>query len=103
VSADNLESSDLVRRFRDADLTGLPPLSGLQDDRTRALWVLWTGRDRVGEMTMTPAEISSVLRDAYGISVSRQKIEATLFREHAAVARRKRGRRRAYQLTSFAE
>jgi hypothetical protein len=92
------DPSELSARFRGADLTGLPPLSALQDDRTRALWILWIGRDRVGEKTMTPAEIESVLRDVYGISVSRQKIEAALSKERGTVARRKRDRRRAYQL-----
>jgi hypothetical protein len=89
---------DLSTKFRDANLTGLPPLSGLQDARSQALWVLWVAKDRLNETTMTPAEISSVLRDAYGISVSRQKIEASLSKELAAVVRRKQNGRRAYQL-----
>ena len=47
---------------------------------------------------MTPAEISLVLRDVYGISVPRQKIEAALSTRQAAVVRRKRNGLRAYQL-----
>jgi hypothetical protein len=90
--------SDLSNRFRAADLTGLPPLSGLHEARSQALWVLWVGKDRVGVVTMTPGEVSSVLRDTYGISVSRQKIEAALSKKQEAVARRKNGGLRSYQL-----
>jgi len=90
--------SDLPGRFRDADLAELPPLSGFHEPRTQALWVLWVGRDRLKEPMMTPAEISLVLRDVYGISVPRQKIEAVLSTRQAAVVRRKRNGLRAYQL-----
>lgn len=92
------DPSGLSTRFRSADLTGLAPLRGLQDARSQALWTLWVGKDRVGETTMTPDEISSVLRDAFGISVSRQKIEAALSKKQSAVARQRKNGLRAYQV-----
>lgn len=47
---------------------------------------------------MTPGEMSSVLRDAYGIVLPRQKIEGILSQEKKAVARRKQKGKRVYQI-----
>lgn len=90
-------NGSLVEAFRRADVGGLPELDEL-DHRQQAFWVLRVGRERVGAETMTPTEISTVLRDAYGILVSRQRIEATLAAERGSVAKRRTGGRRAYQL-----
>lgn len=90
--------SELPSMFRKADLSAFPPLAGLPDARSQALWVLWVGKDRVGETMMTSTEISSVLRDAFGIAVSRQKIEAALSKERGTVFRLKKDGRRVYQL-----
>jgi hypothetical protein len=84
--------------FSAADLTPYPPLSTFGDPRSQALWVLWVGRDSIGTPQMTPGEISAVLRDAFGIHVSRQKIEGLLSQERQAVAKRKKQGRRVYQI-----
>jgi hypothetical protein len=90
-------SDDLVERLRGADSTGLPELRSINDARLRAFWVLRLGQ-RAGVQMMTPGEIASVLRDGYGISLPRQKIEGVLSHERETVARRKRAGKRAYQL-----
>lgn len=86
-----------VEAFRDVDTSGLPDLGAL-DERRQMFWILLVGQEHLEVAAMTPAEISTVLRDAHGISVSRQRIEATLSSETGTVAKRKVAGRRAYQL-----
>ena len=90
--------AEFISAFRDAELTDIPPIENLEDTRPQALWVLWVGRERAEVSMMTPAEISLVLRDVYGILVSRQRIGALLYKEGNSVARRKKNGRRAYQI-----
>jgi hypothetical protein len=93
------DNGSLVDAFRSADTSGLPTLADL-DDRGRAFWVLRVAQEQLNRPVMTPAEMSIVLRDAHGIDLSRQRIEATLSAERGTVAKRKLGKRRAYQLMS---
>jgi hypothetical protein len=82
--------------FANANVDDLPDPHEL-DDRLRAFWVLRVGQI-VGMDVMTPAEISTVLRDVYSIDVPRQRVEGILSRESGTVAKRKKNRKRAYQL-----
>jgi hypothetical protein len=82
--------------FTNAKTDGLPDPHEL-DDRLRAFWVLRVGQT-VGIDVMTPAEISTVLRDVYSIDVPRQRVEGILSRETGTVAKRKKAGKRAYQL-----
>jgi hypothetical protein len=91
-------SADLVAMFRDADTTNLPDISSIDDPRLGALWILRLGQDRASVPLMTPGEVSTVLRDVYGIALARQKIEGMLANERQAVAKRKKNGRRAYQI-----
>lgn len=75
-----------------------PDVHDLPGDRLRLLWILSRAEEISGSPLMTPAEISNVLRDAHQINVPWQRVEAILAREDDAVARRKKGGRRAYQL-----
>ena len=90
-------NGSLVEAFRGADASGLTALADL-DDRGRAFWVLRVAQEQLDRPVMTPAEISVVLRDAHGIDLARQRIEATLSAEQGTVAKRKIDGRRAYQL-----
>jgi hypothetical protein len=91
-------SAELVARFRDVDTSGLPAISAIADPRLQALWTLHVGQARADVPMMTPGEISTVLRDVYGIALARQKIEGLLANERQAVARRKKNSKRAYQI-----
>jgi hypothetical protein len=91
-----MSEKSITDLFHTADVTGLPDLSALEE-RHRLFWVLKLGRD-LGVEIMSPNEISDVLRDVYGYDVSRQRIEATLAAEKGTVARRRRDKRRVYQL-----
>jgi hypothetical protein len=82
--------------FANAKVADLPDPHEL-DDRLRAFWVLRVGQI-VGMDVMTPAEVSTVLRDVYSIDVPRQRVEGILSRESGTVAKRKKNRKRAYQL-----
>lgn len=87
----------LLAAFRTVDLSGLPPLGSLADERAHSLWVL-TAAEKAGEPVLTAREISLVLRDAYKIALSRQKIQVLLAKEKGTVARRKKNKVRAYQI-----
>lgn len=87
----------LVDAFKGADKSGLPNLAEL-DERLQMFWVLRAASEQLDVAAMTPAEISIVLRDAYGIDLARQRIEGTLAAEKGTVAKRKINGRRAYQL-----
>ena len=87
----------VVAAFKGAELSGLPPRESLSEELGKALWVLAMGR-KVGEASMTPCEISTVLRDVHGIALPRQKIQALLAKEKGTVVRRKRKGIWAYQI-----
>jgi hypothetical protein len=89
-------NGSIAALFANASVNDLPDPHEL-DDRLRAFWVLRVGQI-VGMDVMTPAEISSVLRDVYSIDVPRQRVEGILSRESGTVAKRKKNRKRAYQL-----
>lgn len=89
---------DLAPAFRDADASDLPEIGSIADPRLQALWTLHVGKARAGVPMMTPAEMSAVLRDVFGIALPRQKIEGMLASEKHAVARRKKSKKRAYQI-----
>jgi hypothetical protein len=92
-----ITNGSLAEAFRTADAGGLPELGDL-DERGQMFWILRVGRDQLGIETMNPTDMSTVLRDAYGIDLSRQRIETTLSTEKGTVAKRNIGGRRAYQL-----
>jgi hypothetical protein len=78
------------RRWPGCDLTSL-------EERHKVFWVMKLGQT-IGHEVMTPGELSAVLRDVYGFSVPRQRIEGMLRSEKQTVARRTRSKRRVYQL-----
>jgi hypothetical protein len=89
-------SDPIAPHFANANLDDLPDPHEL-DDRLRSFWTLCVGQS-VGIDVMTPAEVSTVLRDVYSINVPRQRVEGILSRERGTVANRKKKGKRAYQL-----
>lgn len=89
-------NGSITALFANAKVDDLPDPHEL-DDRLRAFWVLRVGQT-VGMDVMTPAEVSTVLRDVYSIDVPRQRVEGILARESGTVAKRKKNRKKAYQL-----
>lgn len=89
-------NGSITTLFANANIDDLPDPHEL-DDRHRSFWTLRVGKS-LGMDTMTPAEVSTVLRDVFSIDVSRQRIEGILSGEERTVAKRKKGGKRAYQL-----
>lgn len=90
---------DLAAKFKGADLSDLPSLAAMSDDRRKALWVMLVGRDRLAPpVRLTPHEISVVLRDTYGVALARQRIAGLFANERTSVAQRNRGGQVEYQL-----
>lgn len=87
----------VLAAFNAASPPDLPPLESLSDELMRTLWVLAVGA-KVGQAIMTASEVSTVLRDVYGIALPRQKIQVLLAKEKETVARRKKNGVRAYQV-----
>lgn len=92
-----MSRGSLDQQFRAADQNGLPDVRQL-DERHQVFWVLRLAQEKLDIAVMTPAEVSNVLRDVYGILISRQKVGALLSRERKTVAKRKKAGARAYQL-----
>jgi hypothetical protein len=89
-------NGSITALFAHAKVDDLPDPHEL-DDRLRVFWVLRVGQT-VGMDVMTPTEISTVLRDVYSIDLPRQRVEGILSRESGTVAKRKKAKKRAYQL-----
>jgi hypothetical protein len=89
---------DLVDQFRAMGDSELPNVHALEDDKLRSLWVLHVAKEKLGTAWLTAAHISLVLRDAYGIDVSRQRIQALLGVEKGTVARKTVKGRRLFQV-----
>jgi hypothetical protein len=90
--------ADLVDQFRAMGDPGLPNIHALEDDRLQSMWVLHAAKEHLATPWMTAAEISTVLRDAYGIDVSRQRVQGILGGEKGTVARRTVKGRRFFQV-----
>jgi hypothetical protein len=90
--------SDLTASLKRVDTDDLAPLTMIDDDRRRALWLLALAKSCDLD-PLTPAEISDALRDAFGTFVSRQRIGALLQKDGSGtVAPRRKNGRRAYQV-----
>jgi hypothetical protein len=88
--------ASLIEAFDQLDLAQLPDPHELETDRLQTLWIL-AGVKRIESVdTITADEVSSVLRDRFGISVSRQRVTAILDAEDgdtvARVGRKKPAR-----------
>ena len=86
--------------FTSLDLDGVPSLESLSGDRARCLWLLWVASSHLKQPAMTAAQMSDAFRDAFGVSLSRQRIQALLDRERQmrTVVQRKVDGKRAYQV-----
>ena len=87
----------LAQRALALDATGLPDPAGL-DDRRRAFWALAVAAEHLGAPALTPWDICTILRDACGIDLPRQRTEGLLSKEKGTVAKRKIRGKRGYQL-----
>lgn len=77
---------------------GLPNIHALEDDRLRSMWILHAAKEHLATPWMTAADISTALRDVYGINVSRQRVQAIVGGEKGTVARKTVKGRRLFQL-----
>ena len=87
-----------VSLFKAADVSGFPEVRRLQDERKQVLWVLWVGRDKAELPIMSASEVSSVLRDNFGINISRQKVQSLFAEDKRAVAMKRKERETGYQI-----
>jgi len=89
---------ELVDQFKAMGDPGLPDINALADERLRSLWVLYAAKEQLARPWLTAAEISLVLRDVYGIDVSRQRVQGILGAERGTVARKTTNGRRFFQI-----
>lgn len=80
------------------DRTGLPPFENLQGEREQVLWVLALGDRNEITRRLTATEVSDILRDVFGHSVSRQRVAAILGNERKTIHHAKRGDKWAYRI-----
>jgi hypothetical protein len=92
------DSQKLTAAFAAADLSGFPNIRALADEREQVIWVLWVGRDKATSPTLSAADVSSVLRDVFGIHISRQRVQSMLAAERRTIVPRRKGRETGYQV-----
>jgi hypothetical protein len=85
-------------QFQGVNLGDIPPIAVYDTDRQRVLWVLRVAKECLDQAWVSPGDIASVLRDAYGLVIPRQRIPSVLTGGSAAVARRKVMGRYVYQV-----
>ncbi len=90
--------SNPTNAFAAADVSGFPDLRALDGEREQVIWVLWVGRDKAALPLMSAADVSSVLRDVFGVHISRQKVQALLAAERRNVVPRRKDRETSYQI-----
>ena len=88
----------LVEKFRTIDGSGLPNPLNLGDDRMKVFGILAISAKDAETCKMTPHEISTVLREIFGINISWQRIRSLLGSEKKTVAKVRKDGRKAYQL-----
>jgi hypothetical protein len=81
-----MTSPDLSERFRSLGEMDVPDIHTLGTDRHRVLWIMTVGQQHVGETWFTAPQISTVLRDVYGVAVPWQRVQAILAGEQGTVA-----------------
>lgn len=91
--------TSLIERFAAADLKDLPSVHAMPDVRRMGLWVMLVGRERLDPpVRLTAHEISVVLRDVFGVRVSRQQLAAIFAGDRLAIVQRRRRDLVEYQL-----
>lgn len=88
-----MTETDAVAAFKRINTQGLLDIHSLGSARLQVLWVLQAGKKHTTFDLLTPAQISDVLVDCYGVPVARQRVRAILVKEGETVSRRRiRGR-----------
>ena len=82
-----LENNPHTTKFLRVDVSGLPDIHALANERLCVLWVLCAARKDPSLTLLTPAQISDILRDCCEIAISRQRVSAILAKETGTVAR----------------
>jgi hypothetical protein len=70
----------------------------LDDPVDVIVYALWVAKVKGGIVQATSTDVATILRDVFGMNVSRQKVEAVLASERQLVARKKIKGRNHYQL-----
>ena len=77
----------LLEAFDQLDLSVMPDVHALENDRAQVLWLLAAIRKTAVDC-VTAAEVSNLLRDRCGVAVSRQRVAGILDSEHGTTVAR---------------
>ena len=83
-----MTNPDLPTLFAGLGGVGVPDVHTLGDDGLRCMWVLHVAKEHLGITWMSAPQVSDVLRDVYGINVSRQRAYSLLAADRNLVAQR---------------
>ena len=93
-----MTNPDLQARFRDLGDVGVPNVHTLADDRLRCMWVLHVAKEHLDEAWLTAPQISTVLRDTFGINISRQRVYGLVAADKIMVAQKTVDGRHLFQV-----
>ncbi|HDN83603.1 MAG TPA: hypothetical protein ENG50_04485 [Candidatus Altiarchaeales archaeon] len=65
---------DLLKRFKELDLSDFPDFYSYKNPLEKGLWVLWVAKDRLGVKKLTAEDIAMIIRDVMEISISAKSI-----------------------------
>lgn len=90
--------ADLPSKFAAVNGAGVPDIHTLSEDRLRCLWVLHVAKSQLHAPWMSATQVGEVLRDTYGINISRQRCASLLAADKREVANRRVGNRQEFQV-----
>jgi hypothetical protein len=67
-------TTDLVTKFKDADISGFPDFYLYKNPLEQGLWVLWVTKEKLGIKILSAEQIASIIRDTKEISIDARSI-----------------------------
>lgn len=65
-----MKKDDLIKRFRETDISNFPDFFIYEKPLEQGLWILWVTKEKLGIKKLSAEEIAEVIRDVMEISVS---------------------------------
>lgn len=67
-------NSELALKYKENDLSGFPDFYSYEKPLEMSLWVLWAAKEKFGIKKLMAAEIATIIRDVYEISIDDKAI-----------------------------
>jgi len=78
---------DLVKNFKEADVSDFPDFHSYEKPLERGLWVLWVSKEKFGINRLTAEQIASIIRDVQETSIEATSITGSFNRAGGKIHR----------------